>query len=376
VTESLNNTSSGWSARSHDREERSSEDTSFDVPVGPIYLKNPFFGLHFVEVGVDVSISRPDYPSAYAKCRVIFFHLHVFGLATGFMTMLDRWGRSCVLGPPELRSKAVRAAADQLLSRKAAHTLWSRFLTTAHENSNDCLERDEIVIAALREPERLRIELPGSADDFLQALTKKSRRSLRYYRNKLDDDFQCKFVPAMSDEQTLSAIRELNSGGRYTISYEMAFRRFYALQNVEGSFNVGLQDRTGRWISVIGGWRRGRSCYIVWQLNLDMPEYSVSNSMRYHQLEDEISKGTKYIVFVGGTSGMWSRACIEDQSESVLAFRSSPLSRLMCVLICILRPNSRMAQLYRTAHSAVAARPDAVPVRADNRCCGSSSNYK
>ncbi|MGK3853777.1 hypothetical protein, partial [Enterococcus faecium] len=85
-----------------------------------------------------------------------------------------------------------------------------------------------------------------------------------YYRKKLDDDFQCVFVPAMSDEQTLSAIRALNSGGRYTVSYETALRRFYELQTVEGSFNVGLRDKTGRWISVIGGWRRGRHCFIVW----------------------------------------------------------------------------------------------------------------
>lgn len=376
VTQPLDNTSSGCIPGSYDREANSQDDAYFDVPVGPIYLDSFFLGIRFVEVAVNVSVGQTGYLPATTECTVTFFHLHIFGLATGFMMMLDRWGRSCVSGPIELRSKAVRAAATELLSRRGARILWSRFVTATREISTECVERSGIIVAALREPARLRIALPGSADRFLDALTKKSRRSLRYYRKKLDDDFQCVFVPAMSDEQTLSAIRALNSGGRYTVSYETALRRFYELQTVEGSFNVGLRDKTGRWISVIGGWRRGRHCFIVWQLNLDMPEYSVSNSMRYHLLENEISNEMTYLIFVGGTSGMWSRACKEDRSESVLAFRPGLLSRVARILVCALRPNSRMAQLFRTARHAVAAEPDAVTVGVETSRSSQCSNYK
>lgn len=321
----------------------------FSLPIGPVFLRDIPRWCRFERISVKVLVrSSSDYKIRY-EINVRFKIIKIFGYSSGFAMLVPLWGCDNISGRTDLRSEAFRAAARAVLLAKHAHTVWGRYISTGCLPSSKCSTQSGIVYVSSGEPERLRVKLPSSIDQFIEGLTKKSRRSLRYYSKKLEDELGCRFISDMNEGQISAAIRALCSGGRYQISETSALKRHTLLRQVDGSFVSGLQDKQGRWISAIGGWRKGPYCFIVWQLNLDLAEQSVSNTMRLKFLKAEIQNKTEYLAFVGGTSGLWCRACQVDHSESFLAFDSGLRATITRTLAYFMRPSSRITDLYKRA---------------------------
>jgi hypothetical protein len=149
----------------------------------------------------------------------------------------------------------------------------------------------------------------------------KTRRNFRSYRRRAEADLRTEFVPEvrMGREELL----EINSRSTNPATREAMLWR-YSLQESEqaGAMFCGVRSQDGQWLSLIGGRRHGEITEIDWQVNLaGLPQYSLSTVMRAYLLEHEISRGTRKLMFEGGTPHPMRHSFVLGDATDVLAVR-------------------------------------------------------
>ena len=94
----------------------------------------------------------------------------------------------------------------------------------------------------------------------------------------------------------------MNRASTNPLSEEVAVWRYETMAKNTRPVLCGLRDEDGRWLSLLGGFRRGSALHIDWQLNLSgLPRYSLTTVMRAFLMEYEIAQGSSKLVFEGGT---------------------------------------------------------------------------
>lgn len=194
---------------------------------------------------------------------------------------------------------------------------------------------------------RLRLSLAGGLADTMDRLGYKLRRNIRSYTRRAEASFGCRFVPDLDGEQRRDAVTQLRIEDVYTHPRQRALRQDAALSRVPGAFAMGVQDAQGTWLSYVSGWRLNGETRIVWQLNnARLQQASMSTVMRAYLLEYEIQRGSSAIVFMGGVSPIWSRACEPTICGDLIAVRSGVLGLVARRLATMVSPEGQISKLH------------------------------
>lgn len=274
---------------------------------------------------------------------VLLYYSTISGVPYGLMRG-GRRGDASVIAPVAEQRQMIETAAQFLVQHAFAHTV---ILTVPYlvplSTSPGWIGRGTSARWFPRDdPQRL--SLAGGLDATMQRLSYKLRRNLRYYRRRADTEGKVHFVPELTPAQRGDAVMALSDKGRYPTALSQAKNWDQALQVIAGSFAMGLQNAQGDWVSYIVGWREPSATYIDWQLN-DERE-STSTVMRSYLLEHEAERRSPALVFVGGTSPIWQRACDPAVASDLVVTGTRPVARFLRGAYQRLRPNTDLSLLF------------------------------
>ena len=241
------------------------------------------------------------------------------GRATGWVFGGDRMGRGLVLAAPEREAEVIATACEYLLAN-GVHALRLWWRSTGNEILPVLqLQRPGLQVWCKSEirPEGDWLHLDGSYESFLHSLGPHTRRNLRNYRRRAEEQGY-RFVPEISLAAYESAAHALNqyAGSPETLEHEQRDHRFFAqFRNQFGSqfgppVLAALAAPDGRFVSVLAGVRAGNHLHLLSQFNDEsLDGFSPSLVLRGYLIEQLIAQGIASIHFVNGASGPLARFC-------------------------------------------------------------------
>jgi hypothetical protein len=263
---------------------------------------------HLLLVGAaHLSLENPDLDELLGV--VLIFEHQVYGFRIRVFATNDRSGRGTLLARAPDRVRVAALAGRVLLDRGARLILMS-FRATEELDSAALVEPAQLGLGVhgrtvARWTQRERI-IPGylaaapTIDATLATVGTRTRRNLRYYRRRAEADLGCTFVAQVeiSREEILSFSREC----MYPVSAGVVGWRYDSLKGLANPVFIGMKDRDGRWLSLLGGRRYLDRSEILWQLNRDgLASYSLGTVMRSYFIENEIAHGARRLYAEGGT---------------------------------------------------------------------------
>ena len=166
------------------------------------------------------------------------------------------------------------------------------------------------------------LPLASTIDATLARIGQKTRANLRYYKRRAEVELGCTFVA----EATLSLAEYLafNRVGAFPVPDQVAAARYKARSTLKQPFRSGIQTGDGQWLSVVTGWKRGRSLEIEWQINrADLPRYSIATVMRAFLVEHAIAQGFERLYIEGGTQQPIQQSFQKETVQELTILRRS-----------------------------------------------------
>jgi hypothetical protein len=254
------------------------------------------------------------------------------GRPTGWVFGGDRMGRGLVLAAPEREAEVIATACEYLLSHRVhALRLWWR-----------STGKEILPILHLRRPglqvwckSELRahgdwLQLGSSYESFLHSLGPHTRRNLRSYRRRAEEDGY-RFLPQLPLNAYDTAVAALNRGieSPEIREHEQRDHRFFTHFGSQAGASVlaGLAAPDGRLVSVLAGVHSGNHLHLLSQYNDESLEgFSPSLVLRGYLIEHLIAQGIASIHFVNGASSALGRYCEPVLMRSIsIDSRRSPL---------------------------------------------------
>ena len=295
--------------------------------------KTPYLVLSGLRAGVPAAQATADDVAG----AVLVYEYRVAGLGLRVFATDDVTGRRTVLAPHAMRAKVAEEACGILADAGAQVALISL------EGSPEPVSRPahpggyRIAVRTRSFPRDLLLE--DTLEATLTLLGRNTRRNLRRYRQRLEEDLGATFVPSV--QMGPKEVVELNRNSKNRIADAEALWRYECLQATPNRLFSGVQAADGRWLSVVAGRRNGDVTEIEWQMNqTDLPHYSLSTVMRSYLLEHEIELGTRKISFLGGTPHAMRHSLVRSESGDVLMVRKSVRAWLLCGLCRWVFPQS------------------------------------
>ena len=119
----------------------------------------------------------------------------------------------------------------------------------------------------------------------------------------------------------------MNRDCMFAVPDHVAVWRLLTLRDLAEPLLMGLRDRDGRLLSVLGARRFGRSTEILWQLNrAGLPHLSLSLVMRSYVLEHEIARGSERFYIEGGTPHPIRESFTKSSVTDLTVLRRSPVA--------------------------------------------------
>jgi hypothetical protein len=157
--------------------------------------------------------------------------------------------------------------------------------------------------------------LGDSFESLLTTFGRRIRRNLTYYRRcaaRAGIEFQ-RGLSSKDISNAFSHLAARQRTSRYSARQLRTHRR--AIDQMPGSVWYGLRTRAGEWLSLIGGWRRGETAYIVLQVNNSDAAYdhiSLSVVSCSYLVDELIRVGVRKLKFLGGCKGLLERYCVKE----------------------------------------------------------------
>lgn len=238
----------------------------------------------------------------------------------------DYAGERNVLAPAAIRSAVALRVAEYLL-RLGAHLIvlslqdadFDRQLLSARLTSKPA---GGWMWSTRQRTLTRRFPLAASYDATLATLGTHTRRNLRYYRRRVEQELQCAFVPhAQITEDQFVQLSQLCS---YPTPDFVSRWRFRSANSVPGGILAGIKSASGDWLSIIGGRRHRAIVSIDWQMNQTrFSNLSLSTVMRSYLIEHEIAAGSQTLIFEGGTPHSMRLAFPPDRVVDLIAARNT-----------------------------------------------------
>src|SRR5260370_124724 len=206
---------------------------------------------------------------------VLLYRYVVLGCGIGMFSTNDRSGRGTLVAPAALRSAMAEMASRSLMERGVLAILISfRDGDTANNRKGSeksqplgcSTVNDKTARWAWREretPDYLPLE--ETFDGTLSKIGTRTRRNMRYYRKRAEAELGCVFLPEVqiSKREFLGFNREC----MYAVPAKVAGLRYESLKYLGTPLFLGIKDRAGRWLSLLGGRRHHDGTDILWQMN-------------------------------------------------------------------------------------------------------------
>ncbi len=258
---------------------------------------------------------------------LLLFEYRVLGCGTGLYTTNDRSGRSTLVAPASRRSQIAQFATQTLL-RQGAHVA----MITYREEKEQPPAPSTFLASkvASRWATRTRqvaeyLPLEKTFDATLARIGQRTRSNMRYYRRRAEKELGCTFIPFVAI--TLADFLAFNRKCMFAVPDAVASWRFNSLRELSQPLLMGMCDRDGQWLSLIGGRRFKTGSELLWQMNRDgMPVYSLSLVMRSYFMEHEIMAGSERFYIEGGTSHPIRHSFTTESLTDLAAMRSSPIA--------------------------------------------------
>jgi hypothetical protein len=260
---------------------------------------------------------------------VLLYEFELGGRGTGIFATDDKSGTRTVLGPPASYRKLVIAAMHALVG-KGAHVILISYQETSCDGESIAElmrfgPRGRRVIWANQTREmRDRLILQPSFEATLAEFGKHTRRNLRYYRRKAEEEFGCEFVPDITGEVFGKEFSELVLQANPSMDYEVVRGRLERHLSARFRFISGLRAADGRWLSCIAGRRVPGETVIDWQINHGgYARASLCTVMRSYFLENEVALGSRTVFFEEGTPHTMELSFEKDRVVDLILRRES-----------------------------------------------------
>ena len=255
---------------------------------------------------------------------VLLFEYRVLGIPTGAFSTDDWAGFRTVIAPEPARAAVSSMAADALLARDARMVLisYGRLLNVGSPFVPAM--RSSAIWASGKRPVAMTLMLEPTVKATLAKLGKSTRFNLGYYRRRLQAAEPCEFVDDACGLLQDHELEGLNSTslnpidpGEFRLQYQCAC-------SLPGGFLLGLRNRQGKWLSLIGGWRQGDVTVLHWQMNAaGYEKFSLGTAMRSYFLEHEVERGAKKLIYYGGTPHSMGNSFEREEVTDLLVRRRS-----------------------------------------------------
>ena len=150
---------------------------------------------------------------------------------------------------------------------------------------------------------RHRLILPGSYEEFLNALGKSTRRNFRRYRRQFEADGNY-YIDKVQVEEFSEAACQLSCESRIPSDDKALRDLLKVLPTLQQPFLTGLRNRNGKWLAILGGACGAGGVTLFIQANSDRAHSreSLSVVLRGHAIETLIQKGIRELRFSGTSS--------------------------------------------------------------------------
>ncbi len=304
---------------------------------------------------------------------VLLYRYVVLGCGIGIFSTNDRSGRGTLVAPAGLRATMAEMASRSLLDRGVLAVLIS---FRDGDSANDKKGPDESPTVkcstvsdktarwAWRErgtPDYLPLE--ETFDGTLAKIGTRTRRNMRYYRKRAEAELGCVFLPAVQIGKR--EFLNFNRDCMYAVPAKVASWRYDSLKDVGAPLFMGIKDRDGRWLSLLGGRRHHDGTEILWQMNRSgLSAYSLSLVMRSYFMEHEIAHGMTKLYMEGGTAHPMRFSFVNDKVKDLVVVRRSRLGLLVPALANLfIKPDNELALMLldKSLYGGPASQPQLLP---------------
>ncbi|MCU1248284.1 MAG: hypothetical protein JWQ49_1313 [Edaphobacter sp.] len=275
---------------------------------------------------------------------VLLYRYMVLGCGIGMFSTNDRSGRGTLVAPAALRSSLAEMATRSLMDRGVLAVLIS--FRDGTEYPQEGSDKSQPLLASTVDDKRARwvwrdrvmpdyLPLEETFDGTLAKLGTRTRRNMRYYRKRAEAELGCVFLPIVQIDKR--EFLNFNRECMYAVPQKVASWRYESLQCIETPLFMGIKDRNGRWLSMLGGRRHDGGTEILWQMNRSgLSPYSLSIVMRSYFMEHEIAHGMTKLYMEGGTAHPMRFSFINDKVTDLVVVRRSRVGLVV----------PRLAQLF------------------------------
>ena len=292
--------------------------------------KHPYLVLELDGSQDRATVQPADIGPENLRSVVLMAEYRIFGLRTRAFVISDGAGMRTVVAPKERRGEVAVRALDAVMQCGAHVALLSyvpgesekRPIPYTRGRPAEWTERTRLVGAHL--------PLASTLDATFAQLGKTTRTNLRYYRKRLEKAVPCEFIPDARSLVTPAEYVALNQGSLNPFSDVDFARRMDAARLLPGGFLCGLRTSQGKWLSLAGGWRQDTTTVLHFQANAaGLEKMSLGTAMRSFLIEGEIARGTRELVFYGGTTHSMHHAFPEGPVRDLVIRRHTLRARLM-----------------------------------------------
>ena len=263
------------------------------------------------------------------------YEFSVLGFGIRAFATNDRSGRGTMLALPEDRLKVASEASRVLLDR-GAHMIMLSFRPGSEDACKDEMSGVDFSASAGVRGEwtwRQReipayLPLEDTYEGTLAKIGTKTRRNLRYYHRRAESHLGCRVAAEVEigREEFLVFNREC----MYPVPDYVALWRYDTLKKLGEPVLMGMKDRNGRWLGILGGRRHKDRMEVLWQMNrAGLSAYSLSTVMRSYCMENEIGRGMKRLYFEGGTAHSLNHSFVKEQLMDLVVVRKSVIAKVM-----------------------------------------------
>jgi hypothetical protein len=268
---------------------------------------------------------------------LLIFEYGAMGKGTRAFATKDRSGRNTLLALPGCGQSVVAFAIQSLLEHGAQVVLVS--YRSQQQEAGGALpplgvRAGKRSVARWATRERTiqgYLPLEPTFDATLANIGQRTRSNLRYYRRRAEKQLGCTFLPEaqISREELV----EYNQQCKYAVPAAVAAWRFDSLKYLSTPLLMGLKNREGEWLSLLGGRRYAACSEIFWQMNRNGYETdSLSTVMRSYFIEHEIAQGSTRMYIEGGTPQPIRFSFVEEKLIDLAVVRQSPVGKMMAGL--------------------------------------------
>jgi hypothetical protein len=284
---------------------------------------------------------------------VLLYRYVVLGCGIGMFSTNDRSGRGTLVAPPALRSTLAEMATRSLMDKGVLAVLIS-FREGNAANTQKGLDKSLPIGGSTVTEKNARwvwreretpdyLQMGETFDATLAKIGTRTRRNIRYYRKRAEAELGCVFLPTV--EISKREFLEFNRECMYAVPAKVAAWRYESLKYLGTPLFMGIKDKDGRWLSLLGGRRHHDGTEILWQMNRSgLSAYSLSIVMRSYFMEHEIAHGMTKLYMEGGTAHPMRFSFVNDKVTDLVVVRRSRLGVVVPTLAHLfIKPDNELA---------------------------------